>query len=52
MTDFLAEDVKKHDTLVVKVESGAQEALGKRNEGEEPLVIEEDQLQARLNAVN
>ena len=43
--------MKEHDTLVVQVESGAQEALDKRNKGEEPLVIEEDQLQARLNAV-
>ena len=51
MTDFLAEDVEEHDTLVVKVESGAQDALEKRNEGEEPLLIEEDQLQARLDAV-
>ena len=51
MTDFLAEDVEEHDTLVVQVESGAQEALEKRNEGEEPLVIEEDQLQAKLDAV-
>ena len=34
------------------MEIGAQEALDKRNEGEEPLVmIEQDQLQARLNAV-
>ena len=33
------------------MESGAQEALDKRNEGEEPLVIERDQLQAKLDAV-
>ena len=33
------------------MESGAQEALGKRYEGEEPLVIEEDQLQAKLDSV-
>ena len=51
MTDFLAEDVEEQNTLVVQVESGAQEAIDKRNEGEEPLVIEEDQLQARLNVV-
>ena len=43
--------MEEHDTLVVQVESGAQEALDKRNEGEEPLVIEEDQLQAKLDAV-
>ena len=43
--------MEEHDTLVVQVESGAQEALEKRNEGEEPLVIEEYQLQARLNVV-
>ena len=30
------------------MESGAQEALHKRNEGEGPLVIEEDQLEAKL----
>ena len=52
ITDFLAQDVEEHDTLVVQVESGAQEALDKRNEGEEPLLIEEDQLQAKLDAVN
>ena len=51
MTNFLFEDVEEHDTLVVQVESGAQEALDKRNEGEKPLVIEQDQLQAKLDAV-
>ena len=51
MTDFLIKEAEKHDTLVVQVESGAQEALDKRNEGEEPLLIEEDQLQAKLGAV-
>ena len=43
--------MEEHDTLVVQVESGAQEALDKRNEGEEPLVIEQDELQAKLDAV-
>ena len=43
--------MEEHDTLVVQVESGAQEALDKRNEGEEPLVIELDQLQAKMDAV-
>ena len=44
MTDLHAtKDVKEHDTLVVQVEIGTQEALDKRNEGEEPLVmIEQD----------
>ena len=51
ITDFLTEEILEHDTLVVQVESGAQEALDKRNKGEEPLVVERDQLQARLNAV-
>ena len=43
--------MEEHDTLVVQVESGAQEALDKRIEGEGPLVIEEDQLQAKLDSV-
>ena len=51
LTDFLIKEAEEHDTLVVKVESGAQEALDKRNEGEKPLVIEQDQLQAKLDAV-
>ena len=51
ITDFIAEDVEEHDTLVVQVESGAQEALDKRNKGEEPLVIERDQLKAKLDTV-
>ena len=51
ITDFLTEEILEHDTLVVQVESGAQEALDKRNDGEGPLVVERDQLQARLNAV-
>ena len=42
ITDLIFEDVEEHDTLVVQVESGAQEALNKRNEGEEPLVNEQD----------
>ena len=33
------------------MESGAQEALDKRNEGEGPLVVEFDQLQAKSDAV-
>ena len=51
MTDFLAKDVEEHDTLVVQVDSGAQEALDKRNKGEEPLVVERDQLRTRLIVV-
>ena len=51
ITEFIAEDVEEHDTFVVQVESGAQDALDKRNEGEEPLLIEEDQLQVKLDAV-
>ena len=43
--------MEEHDTLVVQVVSGAQEALDKRNKGEEPLVIEQDQLEAKLDAV-
>ena len=33
------------------MECGAQEALDKRNKGEEPLLIEEDQLLSKLEAV-
>ena len=33
------------------MESGAQDALNKRNEGEEPLVIEQNQLKVKLDAV-
>ena len=51
MTDFPAKDVEEHDTLVVQVDSGAQEALDKRNKGEEPLVVERDQLRTRLIVV-
>ena len=51
MTDFLAKDVEEHDTLVVQVETKAEEAIEKREEGERPLVIEQDQLQAKLDAV-
>ena len=51
ITDLISKDVEEHDTLVVQVESGAQEALDKRNEGEEPLVVERDQLEAKLDAV-
>ena len=51
MIDFLSKDVEEHDTLVVQVESGAQEALDKRIKGEEPLVIERDQLRTKLDAV-
>ena len=49
--DLISKDVEEHDALVVQVENGAQEALDKRNEGEEPLAIEEEQLQAKLDAV-
>ena len=49
--DLISKDVEEHDALVVQVESVAQEALEKRNKGEEPLLIEEDQLQAKLDAV-
>ena len=42
MIDLVSKDVEEHDTLVVQVESGAQEALDKRNKGEEPLVNEQD----------
>ena len=51
MNDFLAKDVEEHDTLVVQVDSGAQEALDKRIKGEKPLVVERDQLQVKLDAV-
>ena len=51
ITDFITKDVEEHDTLVVQVESGAQEALDKRNKGEEPLLIERDHLQAKLDVV-
>ena len=51
MTDILAKEAEEHDTLVVQVESGAQDALNKRNEGEEPLVIEQNQLKVKLDAV-
>ena len=51
MNDFLAKDVEEHDTLVVQVDSGAQEALDKRIKGEEPLVVERDQLKTRLIVV-
>ena len=43
--------MEEHDTLVVQVKSGAQEALDKRNRGEEPLVIELDQLKVKWDAV-
>ena len=43
--------MEEHDALVVQVESGAQEAIGKREEGERPLVVERDQLRTRLNVV-
>ena len=43
--------MEEHETLVVQVESGAQEALNKRNKGEEPLVIERNQLKVKLDAV-
>ena len=52
ITDLISiKDVEEHDTLVVQVESGAQEDLNKRNEGEEPLVIEQNQLKVKLDAV-
>ena len=51
MNDFLAKDVEEHDTLVVQVDSGAQEALDKRIKGERPLVVERDQLKTRLIVV-
>ncbi len=51
MNDFLAKDVEEHDTLVVQVDSGAQEALDKRIIGERPLVVERDQLKTRLIVV-
>ena len=40
ITDFLVEDLEECDALVVQGESGAQEAIEKRNKGEVPLVIE------------
>ena len=43
--------MEEHDSLVVQVESGAQEALDKRNEGEGPLVVEQYESQAKLDAV-
>ena len=43
--------MEEHDTLVVLVESGAQEAFDKRNKGEEQLVVERDQLKVKLDAV-
>ena len=51
MIDLIPKDVEEHDTLVVQVESGAQEALDQRNEGEEPLVIARDQLKSKWDAV-
>ena len=39
------------DGLVVQLDSGAQEAIGKREEGEILLVVKRDQLRTRLNAV-
>ena len=44
--------IEEHDRmLVVQVKSKAQEALSKREKGEKPLVTEQDQLKAKLNAV-
>ena len=51
MTDFFAKNVEEHETLVVKVDSGAKEALDKRIKGERPLVVERDQLKTRLIVV-
>ena len=39
------------DILVVQVKNGAQKAIGKREDGERPLVVEQNQLRTRLNAV-
>ena len=51
ITDLISKDVEEHDTLVVQVESGAQEALDRRNRGEEPLVVELDQLKVKWDAI-
>ena len=37
--------------MVVEVKSRAQEAIGKREEGEKPLVVEQDHLRTRLIVV-
>ena len=33
------------------MKNGAQKAIGKREDGERPLVVEQNQLRTRLNAV-
>ena len=51
VTDYLKKDVEEHDMLVDQVESKAEDVIGKREEGERPLVAERDQLKTRLNTV-
>ena len=49
--DVHTRGVEEHDTLVVQVESSAKDALDKREEGERPLVMELDQLEAKLSTL-
>lgn len=51
ITDILSPEVQEVNSMLDEVENGAEASLNKRGEEERPLLAEQDQLKAKLKAV-